>query len=150
MIEQFIPQYLELHSSPVIENRSTYQLGGISSISFIDSNQSAISIGLTSEDLNHVKNLTVLATSLENTFISQVRGAVTDPAGNQATAVDALQPLQVYIYTHRHMIDLYTPLPEDFYIIKTHLWLIYIYISLGTDRVGRAMALPTLICITLL
>ena len=95
LLEQFIPHYFEFHSSPIVENSSNFQLSDIYSISFFDFNRSAIIIELTIEDLNHIKNITVLATSIQNTFISQIRGAVTDFAGNEAISIDSLQPLQV-------------------------------------------------------
>ena len=103
LLEPFISNSFSLHSSAVVDtNRYNFQLTQPDSVSYLDSNRSTITLKIHLEDLYQIQNLTLLATSSQNTFLSQIRGAVIDVAENEVLSVTPLQPLQVLILYITH------------------------------------------------
>ena len=102
LLDPFITNFFSLHSTTVDTNRFDFQFTQTVSVSYLDSNRSAIIMKIYFEDLYQIQNLTLLATSSQNTFLSQNRGAVIDLAENEVLSITPLQPLQVIIVYCTH------------------------------------------------
>ena len=97
LLDPFMTNSFSLHSSTVVSNRFNFQFTQPNSVLYLDSNRSTITLKMFIDDLYIIQNLTLLATSSQNTFLSQNRGAVVDTAENEVLSITPLQPLQVII-----------------------------------------------------
>ena len=95
-ISSLIINYIELFSAINETNRSSFQLTNATYVS-ISPNMSVIEIGLANEDLYVIKNITNLATSMHNTFLSLQRGSIVDLIGNEAVSIALQNPIQVLV-----------------------------------------------------
>ncbi|KAI6655294.1 hypothetical protein LOD99_2129 [Oopsacas minuta] len=95
LLDSFIPNFYTLHSSTIFDNGTNFQFTQSDSVSSFYLNRSAIIMNIIQDDFNQISNYTDLATSSQNTFISQIRGAVIDVAENEVLPILQPQPLQV-------------------------------------------------------